>query len=133
MRYFAIGFLMCLLFFTSCKTKKLTIVNPQENIESAIIDCINLLEQKKHAELLSKYIYPDAKKEILENQTMEELTEGFKGKKADRLLKTLKAAQKVEIEYIKEGTVGIIKLGEDFEGPDKIEFMKKDNLWYIAD
>ena len=133
MKYLIVFVLIGGLFLSACKTKKLTLVNPQEKIESAIVDCINLLEKSKHEELLSKYIYPDVKKEILENQTMEELAEGFKGKKADRLLRALKIAQNKEVEYIKEGDVGIIRLGKGFDGPEEIEFMKKGNLWYIAD
>ncbi len=122
-----------LLLITSCKTKKLTLANPQENIESAIVDCIKLLKKKHYEELLSKYIYPDVREEILKEQTIKELADGFKVKKADRLLNALKIAQTKEIEYLKEGKVGIIKLGKNIEGPDKIEFMKKDKLWYIAD
>jgi len=133
MRYLIILFFASLLVSTGCKTKKLTLVNPQENIESAIVDCINLLEKKQHEELLSKYIYPDVKEEILKNQTMEELVDGFKGKKADRLLNAFKIARNKEIKYIKEGSVGIIELGEQVSGPDEIEFMKKGSLWYIAD
>lgn len=121
------------MLLSACKTKKFTLANPQGNIESAINDCINLLEKQKYTELLSKYIYPDVKEEILKNQTMEELAEGFKGKKATRLLTALKIAKTKEIKYIKEGEVGVIKLDEDFDGPKIIEFMKKDNLWYIAD
>ncbi len=92
-----------------------------------MLDCISLLEKDQHVDLLAKYIYPDAKKEILENQTMEELVDGFKGKKADRLLRALKVAQNKEVKYIKGGAVAIIKLGKDFDGPDKLEFMKKGN------
>lgn len=126
-------FILIAILLTACKTKKLTLANPQESIESAIVDCIHLLENKKYAELLSKYIYPDVKAEILENQTMEKLVEGFKGKKADRLLAALKIAQNKDIDYLKEGGLGVIKLGGDFDGPKKLEFMKKDKLWYIAD
>jgi hypothetical protein len=132
-KHLLIYVLLIFVILSGCKTKKLTIVNPQESIETAIIDCINLLEKEKYTELLSKYIHPDVREDVLKHQTMEELAENFKGKKADRLLKALKIAQNMDVEYDKEGTLGVIKLGEDFEGPKELEFMKKGQLWYIAD
>ncbi len=133
MKYILYSSILILVLFSACKTKKLTLANPQASIESAIVDCINLLEKERYTELLSKYIYPDAKEEILKNQTMEDLAKGFKGKKAERLLAALKIAQTKEIEYKKEGILAIIKMDENFKGPKKLEFMKKGKLWYIAD
>ena len=133
MRFILYTTLITIVFLSACKTKKLTLANPQESIESAIVNCINLLEKESYTELLSKYIYPDTKEEILKNQTIEELTKNFKEKKANRLLRALKVAQTKKIEYKKEGTVGVIMLGVDFDGPKELEFMKKGKLWYIAD
>lgn len=124
--------LTALLFFASCKTQKQTIVDPREDINTAIIDCINLLEQKDYESLLSKYVHPDDLKRILEKQSISELSENFSKKKAGRLLNALKIAQGKDIEYIEDGTKGLIKLGES-DGPDKIVFRKKDKFWYISD
>ncbi|NJO92011.1 MAG: hypothetical protein HC831_25830 [Chloroflexia bacterium] len=101
-KYLLIFALLIFVVFSGCKTKKLTIVNPQESIETAIIDCIDLLEKQNYTELLSKYIHPDVRKDVMKHQTMEELAENFKGEKAERFLKALKIAQTKKIEYEKK-------------------------------
>lgn len=125
---------ICVLIFAgSCKTKKLTLFNPQSTVESSIDNCINLLEEKKYEELLSKYIYPDVKEEILKEQTIEKLANSFAKSKAKRLLKAMNVAKDKKVEYKKNGTVATIDLGSEVKGVKKIEFMKKEGLWYIAD
>ena len=129
----AIYVLLPFILFGSCKTKKLTLADPRESIESAIIDCISLLENKEYEALLSKYVYPDDLEKILKDKSMDELIKSFSKGKAERLLKALKFAKTQEIEYKENNTVGVIQLGEGFKGPDEIVFIKKDKLWYIGD
>lgn len=133
MKYLSIVILCLLVFASSCKTKKLTLFNPQSSVESSIDNCIKLLEKKKYEELLSNYIHPDVKEEILKTQTIEEIAKSFAKSKANSLLEAMNVARDKKIEYKKNDTVATIKLGSSVKGVNKIEFMKKDGLWYIAD
>lgn len=133
MKYLTILTLCLLIFVSGCKTKKLTLFNPQSSVESSIDNCIKLLETKEYEKLLSNYIHPDVKEEILKEQSIEKLAKSFGKSKATRLLKAMNLAKEKEVTYKKEGAVATIHLGTAVKGVTKIEFMKKDGLWYIAD
>jgi hypothetical protein len=107
--------------------------NPQAKIETSIIDCISLLENKEYQTVITRYADPEDLKAMLKDKSMDELVAKFAEKKAERMLKALKTAKEKEIEYEENGTIGVIKLGEVESGPDHFTFKNLDGLWYIAD
>lgn len=124
-------YVFILLLSFSCKTN-IPLKNPQVSVKSSIKDCIKLLEKKKYEELLDRYIYPDAKKEALQYQSLSEMAKAFESK-AQKNLEAMKVALNQKIEYRKNSTVAVIHLDGKVKGLNKIVFMKKDNRWYIAD
>jgi hypothetical protein len=107
--------------------------NPQKSIDTAIDDCIRLLENKEYSVVLKKYVVPEDLEKILTDMSFEKLEENFAGDKAESLLNALKTAKGKRIEYNEDESVCTIYLGKVESGPDKIIFKKSDDLWYIAD
>jgi len=120
------------LSFSACKTKKQTIVDPRENLISAITDAIFLLENKKYQSFIEKYALPEDLEKILKKESMDELVENFSKGKAQKVLNALKLAKELTPKFEENGSKAIF-LKNDVGGMSKdMVFKKVDKLWYIA-
>ncbi|RLD80914.1 MAG: hypothetical protein DRJ10_06820 [Bacteroidetes bacterium] len=118
--------------FSACKTQKQTIVNPRENLVSAISDAIQLLENKNYQSFIEKYAMPEDLEKILKRESMDELVESFSDGKAEKVLNALKLASELEPKYDESGNKAIFSKG-DVGGMSKdMVFRKVDKYWYIA-
>ncbi|RLD81345.1 MAG: hypothetical protein DRJ07_09370 [Bacteroidetes bacterium] len=124
--------IMVLVGFSACKTQKQTIVDPRENLKSAVTDAISLLEKEEYKPFFEKYILPKNLEMVLTMKTMDEIIESFSKKKATRLLDALKLAKEATPKYDESGNQATFAK-EDIEGLSKtIIFEKVDKYWYIA-
>ena len=124
--------LAMLVGFSACNTQKQTLVDPRENLISAINDAINLLENKDYKPFFEKYILPETLEMILSMKTIDEVVESFSEKKATRLLEALKLAKQNTPNYDESGNQATFSK-EDIEGMSKsLVFKKVEKYWYIA-
>ncbi len=118
--------------FSACKTQKQTIVNPRENLVSAISDAIQLLENKNYQSFIEKYAMPEDLEKILKRESMDELVESFSDGKAEKVLKALKLASELEPKYDESGNKATFSKN-DVGGMSKdMVFKKVEKFWYIA-
>ena len=118
--------------FSACKTQKQTIVDPRENLVSAITDAIYLLENKEYQSFIEKYALPEDLEKILTKKPISELVEDFSGEKAEKVLEALKLASELEPKFDESGTKATFSKN-DVGGMSKdIVFKKVDKYWYIA-
>ena len=124
--------LVVLVGFSACKTKKLTIVDPRENLTSAINDAIHLLENKEYQSFIEKYAMPEDLEKILNKESMDDLVKGFADGKAEKVLNALKLARELNPEYDESGNKATF-LKDDVGGMSKdMVFKKVDKFWCIA-
>ena len=124
--------LALLLSFSACKTKKQTIVNPRENVISAITDAIFLLENKEYQAFIEKYAAPEDLEKILNKKSIDELVKDFAEGKAEKVLNVLKLASKLEPKYDKSGNKATFSKNEVGGMSKDMVFKKVEKFWYIA-
>ena len=118
--------------FSACKTKKLTIVDPRENLTSAINDAVHLLKNRAYQSFIEKYVLPDDLEKILTKKTISELVEDFSGEKAEKVLGALKLANELEPKFDESGNKAVFSKN-DVGGMSKdMVFKKVGKYWYIA-
>lgn len=91
---------------------------------------IDLLEEKKHAELIREYAHPEDLKRLAETTTLDKVVERFADRKAEALLENLKAVRQIPPTLSENGTQAA------FEPPPgaklrKLEFELVGGKWYI--
>ncbi len=117
---------------SACKTQKQTIVDPRENLVSAINDAIHLLENKEYQSFIEKYALPEDLEKILKKESMDELVEGFSKGKAEKVLEALKFASELDPKYDETKTKATFSKAEVGGLSKDIVFKKVDKYWYIA-
>jgi len=121
------------LIFGISGVSQTTTVNPQLSIDTSIDDCIRLLENKENATLLKKYVAPDDLERILKQMSFDEFVDGFDTRKAENLLKAMKFAKGMRVDYNEDETICTIALSKTENFNKDLIFKKIDGLWYIAD
>ena len=127
---------VCLFLFVgvglvSAEDKKDDKPDPREKLETAIPEAIRLLEKKEHVELLKKFVSPEELKNITKSQTIEELAEGFGGKKAEEVLQALKQLKDVKPKLSDDDKKAVYTLKEAVGSKETITFIKVEKYWYI--
>ncbi len=124
--------LSLIIGFSACKTKKMTIVDPREDLISAITDAIHLLENKETQTFIEKYALPEDLEKILKKKSMSELVEDFSKGKGEKVLIALRLAKKLKPMYSESGNKASFLKSEVGGLSKDLVFTKFDNLWYLA-
>ena len=140
---FAIRIPLCIcitLLFTSVllaqeklqqKTTEKT-ADPREKIETAVPHAIKLLEEKRHDELLKKYMPPKTLEQAIDDLgSMQELIKAFEGDNADELLQTLRLIKDKKPKLNADGKTAIFELDTRVSAHESLTFEKIDNYWRI--
>jgi len=136
MKTLSFVFCACLLLFAGAdlgtaqesKDKK---PDPREKVETAIPKAIALLEEKKYAEMLRKFMPPEELKRIPKAKNLEEFAERFGKQQAPHLLKALKQLKDIKPIFSDDKKEVEYKLKEAISGKDSLKFVKIDKYWYI--
>lgn len=105
--------------------------DPQEKLETAIPEAIRLIEAKEYAKFLKSYVAPEDLKKIAAEMPLDEFAKFFGEKKAEPLLKMLKAIKGVKPTLDADGKKATFKVKDPIDGRDSISFQKVDKRWYI--
>ncbi len=106
----------------------------KEELSAAIDKGIEMLEAEKGTEFLERYMMPDDMAKLKKSGHWEEIVAEFKKAHTAGLLKVLKAIKGAKPEMSDDGetaTFDVKKL--EGEHPEKIQFRKLKDVWYIAD
>lgn len=106
--------------------------NPRENVETAVLEGIRLLEAKDYTTFLKTFVAPDELAKILEEVPLDQLAEQFGAKKAPRLLDVLKMIKDAKPTLDAEGKTASYELKNAIGGKKGIQWKKVDKFWYIT-
>ncbi len=125
-------FIIVCLIFVACSTQK-KINKKRENVNSAIILGINLLENSKYKEFIRAFVLPEQLEKFTKDITIEEFVENFEGKKANRLLSALKEIESKKPKYLTTEGNQIAEFILEKHEKYGIRFKKLEKFWYILD
>lgn len=106
-------------------------IDPRTKVDTAIAEAVRLIEAKDYVKLLQNFVPPEELKKITEAATIDEFAKKFGDRKAERLLKALKATKGIEPTMSDDKSKATVQFKEPIDGKDKIEFIKVDKFWYI--
>lgn len=105
--------------------------DPQAKLETAVPEAIRLIEAKEYAKFLKNYVAPEDFKKITAEKPLDEFAKFFGERKAEPLLKVLKAAKDVKPTLDADGKKATFKVKDPIDGRESISFQKIDKRWYI--
>jgi hypothetical protein len=105
----------------------------KEDLAAAIKTGIEMLNAKKYTDFLERYMLPDDLAKFKKSGDFENIAADFKAH-ADVMVKILKGVQELKPELSEEGAVATYDVSKlEGEHPDKIQFRRVKDVWYIAD
>lgn len=106
--------------------------DPREKIETAVPHAIKLLEEKRHEELLKKYMPPKTLEQAIDDLgSMQELLKAFEGDNANELLQSLRLIKDKKPKLKADGKTAVFELDERVSAHETLTFEKIDNYWRI--
>ncbi len=123
---------MIFVSITACKTTQKAKQNVRTELETAIPDMIKMIESEEYTALFNTYVKPEDLEHMTQKESLDELIKNFvENGKSEKLLKALKAAQKVSPMYNEIKTEAIYK--KEITGLKRDLILTKINgFWYIA-
>jgi len=100
-------------------------------VVNAISEIIHLLEKKKYAAMLDRYISPEQREEGLDGKTIREMAKAFADERAEFLLKCLKGIRNKEPEISDDGDRIRAKFENDEDPKLPVVFVEIDGKWYL--
>lgn len=105
--------------------------SPRENVGTAILEAIRLLESKDYKTFLMEFIPPDVvKARTASPAALNEWVEGFAAHSVGFLLPRLKEASKLTPTYDGQKTTATFQL-KDYDGTKWFKMVKIDRYWYV--
>jgi hypothetical protein len=105
----------------------------KEDLSAAIKKGVETLEAKKYTEFLERYMLPDDLAKFKKSGEFDKIAAAFKDH-ADVMIKILKGLQDLKPEMSEDGAIATFDVSK-LEGPhpEKIQFRRVKDVWYIAD
>lgn len=105
--------------------------NPREDVHTAVVDAIRLLEARKYDTFLKHYVKPEDFKRITDRTPLPEFAKRFGEKKAKPMLDVLKSIKSKEPLYTKEHTVATFAVDIPGAPRNTIEFERVEKYWFV--
>jgi hypothetical protein len=108
--------------------------DPREKPETAIAECVRLLEAKEYKSFLQEFTPPATLALLLSmpNTTIEDLAKEVGEKTSADVLQALMAVKDVKPEMSSDGQKATFKLKEPVGGRDSLSLVKIGKFWYMA-
>jgi hypothetical protein len=108
--------------------------DPRQKPETAVVECIRLLEAKEYKSFLQEFTPPDTLALLLSmpNMTIDDIAKEAGEKQLPELLQALKAIKDVKPEVSSDGQKATFTLTEPVAGHNSFSLVKIGKFWYMT-